>query len=114
MIAPFRICRGAAAARVGAVDYVIVDQRGTVQQFDDGRKANGAAVFAARVTRGEKQERWTQALPSPAQQIRSDFRDSGEGGVALPREFFLDQKKVVADEIKNLFSREQRDGLSPA
>jgi len=32
----------------------------------------------------------------------------------LPRELFLDQNQVVADEIKNLFSREQRDGVSPA
>jgi len=31
----------------------------------------------------------------------------------LPREFFLDKDEVVADEIKNLFSREQRDGKSP-
>src|SRR6266850_2396975 len=35
------------------------------------------------------------------------------GGIALPRELFLDQNEVVADEIKNLFSREQRDGKSP-
>jgi hypothetical protein len=31
----------------------------------------------------------------------------------LPCELFLDQNEVVADEIKNLFSREQRDGKSP-
>jgi hypothetical protein len=32
----------------------------------------------------------------------------------LSRELFLDQDEIVADEIKNLFSCEQRDGLSPA
>jgi hypothetical protein len=32
----------------------------------------------------------------------------------LPRELFFDQDEIVADEIKNLFCREQRDGLSPA
>jgi hypothetical protein len=114
MIAPSGIGGRAATARVGAVDYVVVDQRGTVQQFDDGREANGAAVFAARVTRGKEQKRGAQALPSAAEQIRSDFRDSGKGCVALPRELFLDQNEIVADEIKNLFCREQRDGLSPA
>ena len=31
----------------------------------------------------------------------------------MSRELFLDQNEVVADEIKNLFSREQRDGKSP-
>jgi hypothetical protein len=85
-----------------------------VQKFDDGGEANGAVILAARVVCGEEQKSGAQALPSPAKQIRCDFRDSGEGGVALPRELFLDEDEVVADEIKNLFSREQRDGLSPA
>jgi hypothetical protein len=85
-----------------------------VQELNDGGEANGAAIFAARVVCRKEQERGAHALPSPAQQIRGDFRDSGEGCVALPRELFLDQDEIVADEIKNLFSREQRDGLSPA
>jgi len=85
-----------------------------VQKFDDGSEANGAAIPAARVACGEEQESGAQALPSPAEQIRSDFRDSGEGRVALPGKLLFDQDEVVADEIKNLFGREQRDGLSPA
>ena len=36
MIAPAGIRRGAAAARVGAIDHIVVDQRGAVKQFDDG------------------------------------------------------------------------------
>jgi hypothetical protein len=31
----------------------------------------------------------------------------------LPREFFLDQGEIVPDQIKNLFDRQQRDGVSP-
>jgi len=31
----------------------------------------------------------------------------------LARKFFLNQEEVVADQIKNLFSRKQRDGKSP-
>ena len=84
-----------------------------MQKLDDGGEANGAAVFAARVTSGKEQERGAQTLPSAAEQIGRDFRDSGEGCVALTREFFLDQDEVVADEIKNLLCREQRDGKSP-
>jgi hypothetical protein len=85
-----------------------------VQKLNNGGEADGAAIFAARVACGKKQERRTHALPSPAQQIRGDFRDRREGGIALPRELLFDQNEIVADEIKNLFSREQRDGLSPA
>ena len=114
MIAPFGIGGRAAAARVGAVDHVVVNQRGAVQKFDDGREANGAGIPAARVARGEEQKSGAQSLPSTAKQIRCDFRDSGKGCVALPREFLFDQDEIVADEIKNFFGREQRDGLSPA
>jgi hypothetical protein len=32
----------------------------------------------------------------------------------LSRELFFDQDEIVANEIKNLFSREQRDSVSPA
>jgi hypothetical protein len=31
----------------------------------------------------------------------------------LASKFFFDQNEVVADQIKNLFHREQRDGLPP-
>jgi len=72
------LAEGRAAARVGAVDHVVVDQRGAVQKFDDGGEANGAAILAARVACGEKQESGAQALPSPAEQVRGDFRDSGK------------------------------------
>jgi len=30
----------------------------------------------------------------------------------LPREFLLDKSEIVADQIKNLFDRQQRDGVS--
>src|SRR5467141_4482496 len=84
-----------------------------MQKFDDGREADGPAILASRIACGKEQERGAHALPSPAQQIRGDFRDGRKGGIALPRELFLDQNEVVADKIKNLFSRKQRDGKSP-
>src|SRR6266481_9318502 len=113
MIAPFGIGGRAAAACVGAVDHVIVNQRCAMQKLDHSSEADRAAILATCITTGKKQERGTHALPSAAKQIRSDFRNGRKTGVALPREFFFNQQKVVADEIKNLFSREQRDGKSP-
>jgi hypothetical protein len=85
-----------------------------VQKLDDCCEADSAAIFAARAACGKKQERGTHALPSPTQQIRGDFGDGRKSGITLPREFFLDQNEIVANEIKNLFSREQRDSVSPA
>jgi len=46
MIAPAGVGGGAAAAGVGAVDDVVVDQSGTVEEFDYGGKFDGAAGVA--------------------------------------------------------------------
>jgi hypothetical protein len=84
-----------------------------VQELYHGRKTNGASIRAASVARREKQERWAQALAAAAKQVRGDFRNRRKSSFALPREFLLDKSEIVADQIKNLFDRQQRDGVSP-
>ena len=84
-----------------------------MQKLNDRRETDSAAIFAARVPCGKEQERGTHALSASAQQIRSDFGNRRKSGFALPRKLFFDQEEVVANEIKNLFSREQRDGNLP-
>jgi hypothetical protein len=91
-----------------------MDQRGAVEKLDDRCEADSAAIFAACVAGGKKQKRWPQSFPSAAQQIRGDFRDRRKSSVALPRKLLFDQNEVVADQIKYLFDRQQRDGVSPA
>ena len=90
-----------------------MNQRGTVEKFDNSSESNRAAVFAARVTGRKKQEGGTQPLPSTAQQISGNFRYGRERRVTLPREFLLDLNEVVADQIKYLFDRQQRASVSP-
>jgi len=84
-----------------------------VQEFYHGSQPYGAAIGSACVARGEKQERGPQPLSATAEQIRSDFRNRRKSSLALSREFFLDQREIFADQIKNLFDRQQRDGVSP-
>jgi len=90
-----------------------VNQRGAVQEFYDRSQADRTTIGAACVARREKQERGAQALPAASEQVRRDFRNRRKSSVALPRELFLDQNEIVADQIKNLFDRQQRDGISP-
>jgi len=113
MIAPSRIGGRAATPRVGAVNNVVVNQRGAVQEFYHGSQTDRAATGAACMTRREKQECGAQALPAPSEQVRRDFRNGWKSSFALPREFFLDKSEIVADQIKNLFDRQQRDGVPP-
>ena len=84
-----------------------------MQKFYDGSQTDGAAIGAAGVARREKQERRAQPLSAAAEQIGGDFRNRRKSSFALSREFFLDKCEIVADQIKNLFDRQQRDGVSP-
>jgi len=85
-----------------------------MQKFDDGGEPNAAAVFAARVAGGKKQERGTHALTSPAEEIRGDFGNGRKSRIALARKLFLNQEEVVTDQIKNLFRRQKSDGFLPS
>jgi hypothetical protein len=84
-----------------------------VQEFYDGSQTDRAAIGASGMARREKQERGAQALSATAEQVRRNFRNGRKSSFALPRELFLDQNEIVADQIKNLFDRQQRDGVSP-
>jgi len=69
VIAPAGIGRGAAAASIGAVDDVIVNKCGAVEEFDDSGELDGAArvTFASgSVAVGEQEQCGAEALSSPA------------------------------------------------
>jgi len=84
-----------------------------VQELYDGSQTDRAAIGASCMARREKQERGAQPLSATAEQIGSDFRNRRKRSFALPREFFLDKSEIVTDQIKNLFDRQQRDGVCP-
>jgi hypothetical protein len=107
MIAPTRICRRPSAARISAVDYIVMNQRRAVNQFDYGTQVHRGSAVIARVSGGEQQKRGTQALASAAYQITCHFGYWFAGEASLTREFLFHARKVVAHQIKNLFNREQ-------
>jgi hypothetical protein len=113
MIAPAGVGGGAAAAGVGAVDDVVVDERGAVEKFNDGSKTDGAGSVATGVSVAEKEQRRTQAFAATTKKIAGDFADGLVGRGALAREFLFDEDQIVANQIKNFFNRQKRDGTSP-
>lgn len=84
-----------------------------MQELYDGSQTDGAAIRASCMACRKKEKRGPQPLPAAAEQVRGDFRNRRKSSFALPREFLLDQREIVADQIKNLFDRQQRDGVSP-
>src|SRR5690348_2183413 len=113
MIAPARIRRGPPAPRGRAVDDVVMNQRGAVQQLDHRCQTDRSLAPPAGVRVAKKQKRGTQPLPPAAEKIAGNFRNRLERNRALPRKFFLDKHEVVSHQIKNLFGCEQRDSLPP-
>src|SRR5258708_13149083 len=74
MISPAGIRGGPSAARVRAVDYVVMNQRGAMEKLDDGGKADCAALTTLTpVTRGKNQKRGPQALSSAAPKTPGAF-----------------------------------------
>src|SRR5260370_341416 len=114
MIAPPRIRRRPPAPRVRAVDYVVMNQRGAVQQLDHGAQPDRAlAVAQPGVARGKQQQCRAQALAAAAQKIAVDLGNRLERSARLPRKLLLYQNKGVPDEVKNFPGRQQCDDFLP-
>ena len=107
MISPAGICRRTAAARVRPVDDVIVNQRGAMNQLDDGAKPDRAVSPVSRIARRKQQQGRAQPLASSAQQIARDFRDRLDRRVVLERKLLLDLGQVVANEIEDFLRRQE-------
>jgi hypothetical protein len=107
VIAPTRIRGGPPAACIRAVDHIVMDQRGAVNQFDHGAQVHGGSAVIAGVSGGEQQKRGTQALAPAAEQVTCHLGHRLAGEASLPREFLFNTREVVAHQIKNLFNREQ-------
>ena len=73
VVSPARIRRRASAAHVGAVDHVVVDQRGAMDQLDDRAQPDRAVSLVSRISRGKQQQRGTQPLASASQQVAARF-----------------------------------------
>ena len=90
----------AAAAGIGAVDHVVVDESGAVDHLDHGAQADGALTAIARGTRGQQKERGAHTLAATLTQIAGDFYDRLNGAAILGRNFLLDQSQIVANLVK--------------
>ena len=107
MIAPAGIRGRTAPARVRAVNHIVVDQRGAVNELDDGPQPDGALPPIPRVTRGQEQQRGPQALAASRQQVTGDLRHRLDRRAVLESEFLLDFDQVLANQVKDLLGRQK-------
>ena len=74
-VAPGGVGGGAAAAGVGLVDDVVVDEGGGVEHLDDGAEADAALAGAAEGFGGEQEQQRTDALAAAGHEVAGDVGD---------------------------------------
>ena len=107
-VAPGGVGGGAAAAGVGFVDDVVVDEGGGVEHLDDGAEADARVGGAAEGFGGEQQQQRADALAAAGHEVVRDVGDDFDVGGGLAGELLLDGGEVVAEEVEDLFC--SRDG----
>ena len=107
MISPAGIRRRTAPARIGAVNDIVVDKGGTVNQFNDGAEPYRALSPVPGISGRKQKQRRTQALAAAAQQIAGNLRHRLNGRAILERELLLDLYQVLANQVEN-FLRGQK------
>lgn len=113
MISPAGIRGGATAADIGSVNHIVVDQRGAMNQLDDGTQTNRRRAGVAAKAGGEQEQGGAQALPSPLKKILADFRNRLDGVAGLRGNFFFDARQILANELEDFLCSNDGDFRSP-
>jgi hypothetical protein len=109
-VAPGGVGRRTAAADVGLVDDVVVDQGCGVEHLDYGAEADARVAGAAEGFGGEQQQQRADALAAAGHQVLRDVGDDVDVGGGLAGKLLLDGGEVVAEEVEDLFGGRDGEG----
>ena len=98
-ITPQRVGGRAAAAQIGGIDHVVVQQGGGVQEFDDGCECVLLAAVCAAGARAKQHHQWTQAFAARADDIVANLFHKRDPGVQLIQDQLVDRSKVSGDRL---------------
>ena len=108
LVAPGGVGRRPPAARVGAVDNVVVHQRRGVHHLHHRAQPDGALAGVAQRVRREQQQRGPNALAAALAQVFGDLRDGADAGGGVAAQLLLDRHEVVPQQIEDLSRRRYR------
>jgi hypothetical protein len=100
-VAPLRVGGGTAAACLGFVDDVVVDQGRGVNDLDHRAQLDGALAVVVQQLGGEQQQGRAQALAAAGAQIFADLGNGPHAGDRVAAELALDGGEVVVQQVKN-------------
>jgi hypothetical protein len=99
-----RVRSGTAAARLGFVDNVIMNQRGSVNNFLDRAQFDGAPSVVIEKPRREQQQHGTNALAATAAQIFADLGNRLHARNRIPPELALNRREIATQQFEDFFS----------
>ena len=99
---------GPPAPRVGAVDNVVMNQRGGVHHLHHRAQSDGARARVAQHVRRQQQQRRPDALAAALPQVFGNLRDRAYAGGGVPAQLLLDRHQVVPQQIEDLSRRRYR------
>ena len=109
LVAPGGVGGRPAAARVGAVNNVVVDQRGRVHHLDHRAKANSAVAKKIQLMRSQQQKRGPDALAAAFAQVLGNFGDGADAGSGVAAELLFHRNEVLPQQLKDLPRRSYRE-----
>ncbi len=102
-VAPLRVGGGTAAAGLGFVDDVVVDQGRGVNDLDHRAQLDGALAAVVHQLGGEQQQGRAQAFAAAGAQIFADLGDGPHARDGVAAELALDGGEVVVQQVENFF-----------
>ncbi len=103
-ISPLRVGRRTAAAGLGLVDDVVVNQRGSVNDLDDGAESNGTTSLIVQQLRGKQQQGRTDSLAAAGAQVLADLGDGPDVGDRVAAKLVLQRDEVIPQQIEDFFA----------
>ncbi len=105
-VAPFGVRGGLVAAEFRAVDNVVMDKRGDVDEFQDHREIDMGGRDFSGGSGGEEGQGGAKAFASGAANVGDVALDGGIEGLGLGANAFLHGVEVGVDQIESLRKRD--------
>ncbi len=102
-VAPLSVGGGTAAANLGLVDNVVMDEGSGVDNFNYGGELYRALALVSQEFGGEQQERRTQPFASSGAQVFSDLGDGGDVRDGVAAKLFFNRDNVFTKQVKDFF-----------
>src|SRR5688500_7843443 len=102
VVAPARMGGQPAAAHVGAVDDVVVYQRGGVNELHDRRIEHGAVASVSAQSRSHQQHRGAHALAAAFLYVPAHLGDQRDARLDVLYKLLLDGFEILTDRLEDL------------